>query len=70
MFLDIIQRLFLFKNIVSETAFCLRLQVKATELGPIDRASAYLRISTPSPGRVYKPVTAQTICASGGKTLK
>jgi hypothetical protein len=29
---------------VSETGFCLRLQVKPTQLGPIDRASPYLRI--------------------------
>jgi hypothetical protein len=28
---------------VSKTEFCLRLQVKPTQLGPIDRASPYLR---------------------------
>jgi hypothetical protein len=28
---------------VSETGFCLRLKVKPTQLGPIDRASPYLR---------------------------
>jgi hypothetical protein len=28
---------------VSETGFCLHLQVKPTQLGPIDRASPYLR---------------------------
>jgi hypothetical protein len=46
MFLDIIHRpvlskiivLFIFQNNVSETEFCLRLQVKPTQLGPIDRA--------------------------------
>jgi hypothetical protein len=32
--------LFIFKNNVSETGFCLRLQVKPTLLGPIDRASS------------------------------
>jgi hypothetical protein len=48
MFLDIIHRPFLFKNIVSETGFCLRLQVKPTQLGPIDRASPYLRTPVPT----------------------
>jgi hypothetical protein len=32
---------------VSETGFCLRLQVKPTLLGPIDRASPYLRTVCP-----------------------
>jgi hypothetical protein len=32
------------KHNVSETGFCLRLQVKPTQLGPIDRASPYLQI--------------------------
>jgi predicted nucleic acid-binding protein len=36
-------RLYLSKHNVSETGFCLRLQVKPTQLGPIDRASSYLR---------------------------
>jgi hypothetical protein len=31
------------KHNVSETLFCLRLQVKPTQLGPIDRASPYHR---------------------------
>jgi hypothetical protein len=31
------------KHKVSETEFCLRLQVKPIQLGPIDRASPYLR---------------------------
>jgi hypothetical protein len=52
MFLDIIQCLVLSKNRpvyfskhnVSETGFCLRLQVKPTQLGPIDRDSPCLRI--------------------------
>jgi hypothetical protein len=30
-------------SIVSETGFCLRLQVEPTQLGPIDRASPYLQ---------------------------
>jgi hypothetical protein len=37
------------KHNVSETGFCLRLQVKPTQLGLIDRASPYLR--TPIPAR-------------------
>jgi hypothetical protein len=37
---------FLFKtHNVAETGFCLRLQVRPTQLGPIDRASPCLRIS-------------------------
>jgi hypothetical protein len=52
MFLDIIHRLVYFlenrpvyfsKHNVSETEFCPRPQVKPTQLGPIDRASPYLR---------------------------
>jgi hypothetical protein len=35
--------LFIFQNNVSETAFCLRLQVNPTQLGLINRASPYLR---------------------------
>jgi hypothetical protein len=44
LFLDIIQRtVFCLKHNVSETEFCFRLQVEPTQLGPIDRASPYLR---------------------------
>jgi hypothetical protein len=51
MFLDIIHRPVLTKNAVlfisqknvSEIGYCLRLQVKHTQLGPIDRDSPYLR---------------------------
>jgi hypothetical protein len=51
MFVDIIQRLvFIFQNNVSETGFCFRLQVKPTQLGPIDRASPYLQ----SPKRCFE----------------
>jgi hypothetical protein len=39
---------YLSKLSVSETGFCLRLQVKPTQLGPIDRASPYLRTNVPS----------------------
>jgi hypothetical protein len=36
--------LFLFKkHNITETGFCLRLQVGPSQLGPIDRASPYLR---------------------------
>jgi hypothetical protein len=52
MFLDIIHRpvcisnaiLFFYLKHVSEAGFCLRLQVKLTQLGPISRLSLYLRI--------------------------
>jgi hypothetical protein len=43
MLLDTIHRLVYFlENNVSETGFCLRPQVKPTQLDPIDRASPYL----------------------------
>jgi hypothetical protein len=37
------------KHNISETGFCLRLQVKPTEWGPIDRSSPYLRTPVPAP---------------------
>jgi hypothetical protein len=37
------------KHNVSETVFCLRLQVKRTELSPIDRARPYLRTPVSAP---------------------
>jgi hypothetical protein len=41
--LDIIHRpVFCLKHNISETEFCLRLQVEPTQLCPIDRASLYL----------------------------
>jgi hypothetical protein len=43
MFLDFIH------SPVSETGFGLRLQVEPTQLGPIDRASPYLRTPVPAP---------------------
>jgi hypothetical protein len=43
MFLDIIIILFILQNNVSETGFCRHLQLKPTQLGPINRASPYLR---------------------------
>jgi hypothetical protein len=46
---------------VSETGFCLRLQVAPTQLGPIDRASPYLRTDATTQEREYKLRTAQTI---------
>jgi hypothetical protein len=43
MFLDIIHRpVYFSKHNVSETGFCLCVQVIPTQLGPIDRASPYL----------------------------
>jgi hypothetical protein len=44
MFLDIIHRpVYISEHNVSETGLCLLLQVKPTQLAPIDRASGYLR---------------------------
>jgi hypothetical protein len=40
---------YFWKHNVSKTGFCLRLQVKPTQLGPIDRASPYLRTPVPAP---------------------
>jgi hypothetical protein len=39
------------KHNVSETGFCLCLQVKPTQLGPIDRTSPYLRTSLYTMGK-------------------
>jgi hypothetical protein len=52
------------KHSVSEIGFSLRLQVKSTQLGPVDRASPYLRTPAPTQDRVQKPSTAQTIFES------
>jgi hypothetical protein len=38
------------ENSISETAFCLRLQVEPTQLGPMHRASLYLRRPEWTPG--------------------
>jgi hypothetical protein len=68
MFLDIIYRpVFIYKHNFSETEFCLRLQVKPTQLVPINRISPDLRSPIPIPARLYKPITAQSaqsICES------
>jgi hypothetical protein len=47
---------FYVKHNVSETEFCLRLQVEPTQLVPIDRSSLYLRTPTPTltRNRTYK----------------
>jgi hypothetical protein len=55
---------FYFKDNITETGFCLRLQVEPTQLGPINRASTYLRTPAPTQGRIYKPSKAQIICES------
>jgi hypothetical protein len=64
MFLNIIHRHVYISKHVSETGFCLRLQVEPTQLGPIDRTSPCLRTPAPTPVGVYNPSTAQTICES------
>jgi hypothetical protein len=64
MFPNIIHRPVIYlKRNVSETGFCLRLQAKPTQLGPIDRASLYLQASIQTQW-VYIASTAQTICES------
>jgi hypothetical protein len=46
---------FLFKmHNVLETGFCLWLQAKPTQLGPVDRASPYLRTPASTRDRIYK----------------
>jgi hypothetical protein len=50
------------KHNVSQTEFCLRLQVEPTWLGPIDRVSPYLRL--PAPSRVESYVTTDVQSAS------
>jgi hypothetical protein len=62
MFLDIICSYL--KQNVSETGFGLRLQLKPTQLGPIDRATSYLQTPAPTQDWVYKPSRAQAICES------
>jgi hypothetical protein len=37
------------KHYVSETGFCLHLQVEPTQVGPVDRASLYLRTQATTP---------------------
>jgi hypothetical protein len=51
---------FYLKHNVLETGFCLRLQVKPTQLSPINRASPCLQTSESTQNGVYKPSTAQT----------
>jgi hypothetical protein len=41
--------LFIFQNTTFQTGFHLCLQVKPTQLGPIDRDSPYLRTPVPDP---------------------
>jgi hypothetical protein len=46
---DIIHHpVFHLKHDVSETWFCLRLQVEPTKLGPIEKACLYLRTGVPT----------------------
>jgi hypothetical protein len=59
---------------VSETGFCLRLQVKPTQLGPIDGASPYLRTANgdriQSPKRCVFQIKRRTMQLSQFKSLK
>jgi hypothetical protein len=47
--------LFLFKTHVSETGFCLHLQVEPSQLRSIDRASPYPQTAAPTLDGMYKP---------------
>jgi hypothetical protein len=49
------------KHNVSETGFCLRLQVKPTQLGPIDRASPYFQ--TPVLIEIHLRCKALYVCS-------
>jgi hypothetical protein len=55
--------LFYLKHNVSETGFCLHLQVDPSQLGSIDKDSPYLQIPAPSQDQVKKvkaiPVTGR-----------
>jgi hypothetical protein len=68
MFLDIIHRLVHLKkkNNFSETGFCLRPQVKPTQLDPIDRASPYLQtpMSVTQEDNIQKHNTCNNIPSS------
>jgi hypothetical protein len=44
---------FIYEHRLLETGFYLRLQVKLTQLGPIDTATPYLRTPAPIQGKVY-----------------
>jgi hypothetical protein len=71
MFLAIIRRpAFISKQNILETGFCLSLQTKPTQFGPIDRASPYLRTPVRTPDKVHKPSTALIICESYDKTFQ
>jgi hypothetical protein len=52
--LDIIHRPIFLSNThnISETGFCLRLQVESTQLDPIDRASPYLQTPASTQDRI------------------
>jgi hypothetical protein len=76
MFLDIINRPVLcktpscvcLKHNVLETGLCLCLQVKPSQLGPIDRASPYVWTPAPTQDRLYNQ--AQHKPSARVKTLK
>jgi hypothetical protein len=56
--------LFILQSNVSETGFCLRLQVKHTQLCPIDELFPISGHLYQHQDGVYKPSIAQTICES------
>jgi hypothetical protein len=68
MFLDINHRPVFILNNVSDTKFCLCLQVKVTEFGPIGRASPYLRTPVPNTGQGIGTSKAQHKPSAKAKT--
>jgi hypothetical protein len=76
MFLGIINRLvfihkhrpFYISKHVSETGFCLRLQVKPTQLGPIDKPSPYLRTESSLRNFVFWNIN-RTVFLDKNKTI-
>jgi hypothetical protein len=56
-FLNIAHCPVLFKtHNISETGFCLRLQVDPNQLGPIDRVTPYFWTPAPTQDRIYKVI--------------
>jgi hypothetical protein len=56
--------LFFYLKHVSETGFCLNLQVQAYSDGPINRASPYLWTPAPTQDRIYCINQAEHMCKS------
>jgi hypothetical protein len=65
MFPDIIYRpVYISKRNVSETRFCLRVQVKPTKLDPINKTSPYLRTPVPEVKVTLRLTVSQSVSQS------